>query len=160
MQQQKYTTILTDPPWPIADPRQKQVPVGHGGRVAFNREGIGAKVARAWGYEPLREFIWAKKSFGMGTFPRPQHEILMVCRRGKLDYGPRDVGSVQWWNQPRAQNNGGKIHSAKPDAAIDMIELASPGPYLELFARQNRMGWDTWGDQCFNDIELTTNTST
>src|SRR5574341_2223686 len=32
----------------------------------FNREGTGVAVARAWGFEPVGEIIWAKPSFGMG----------------------------------------------------------------------------------------------
>ena len=36
-------------------------------------------------------------------------------------------------------------HSAKPDAFIDMVERVSPGPYVELFCRRPRLGWDSWG---------------
>lgn len=126
----------------------------------FNRKGVGVQCSEAWGFEVVSEIVWKKKNFGMGAFPRPQHEILLICRRGKLNYVPRDVGSVQTWSQPRAHNNGGKVHSAKPDGAIDLIERASPGPYLELFARRKRMGWDTWGDQIWQDVELAFNTST
>lgn len=28
-----------------------------------------------------------------------------------------------------------------------MVERVSPGPYVELFARRARFGWDYWGDQ-------------
>lgn len=121
----------------------------------FNREGVGVKCARSWGFTVISEIVWKKRNFGLGAFPRLQHEILLVCRKGKLPFTPRDVGSVQTWDQARAINNGGKIHSAKPDGAIDLIERASPGPYLELFARRKRMGWDTWGDQIWKDVELT-----
>lgn len=34
------------------------------------------------------------------------------------------------------------VHSAKPDAFIDVVERVSPGPYAELFARRARFGWD------------------
>lgn len=37
---------------------------------------------------------------------------------------------------------------------MDMIERASPGPYLELFARRNRMGWDTWGNESLKHVEV------
>jgi N6-adenosine-specific RNA methylase IME4 len=36
-------------------------------------------------------------------------------------------------------------HSVKPDAFGDLVERVSPGPYLELFCRRPRMGWDSWG---------------
>lgn len=31
-----------------------------------------------------------------------------------------------------------------------LIEQVSPGPYLELFARTNRLGWDAWGNECLS----------
>lgn len=49
-------------------------------------------------------------------------------------------------------------HSRKPDEFIDLIEACSPGPYLELFARGIREGWDLWGDQANGDYEPTWNT--
>lgn len=36
-------------------------------------------------------------------------------------------------------------HSAKPKAFGDLVEQVSPGPYVELFARAPRLGWDSWG---------------
>ncbi len=41
-------------------------------------------------------------------------------------------------------------HSRKPDEFYDLIEACSPGPYLELFARFRRPGWDQWGNE---DVE-------
>ena len=38
-------------------------------------------------------------------------------------------------------------HSRKPDAVYDRIERLMDGPYLEMFARTGRRGWDVWGDQ-------------
>lgn len=119
----------------------------------FNREGHGVDV-RAWGFEVVSEIVWDKLNFGLGKFPRPQHEIVLVCRRGKLPFQVNNVGSVQRWHQPRAKGNGGRIHSAKPDGFLDLVEQASPGPYLELFARRQRLGWDTWGDEALEHVEF------
>lgn len=44
-----------------------------------------------------------------------------------------------WWNWPRG------IHSEKPAAFLDVVEQVSPAPYVELFARAPRLGWDAWG---------------
>lgn len=44
-----------------------------------------------------------------------------------------------WWEWPRGR------HSEKPAAFLDIVERVSPGPYLELFARAPRLGWDSWG---------------
>lgn len=44
-----------------------------------------------------------------------------------------------WFAWPRG------LHSVKPAAFYDVVERVSPGPYVELFARQPRLGWDSWG---------------
>jgi N6-adenosine-specific RNA methylase IME4 len=41
-------------------------------------------------------------------------------------------------------------HSRKPDEVYELIEQCSPGPYLELFARGEREGWEQWGNQVEN----------
>lgn len=128
------------------------------------REGQAVQVARAWGFEPCGpSLIWHKPNFGMGYFPRPAHESLLVCRRGRLKWNdtPAAVGtpSVQTWGAGRAPNNGGKVHSAKPDAALDLIERVAPGPYVELFARRARFGWDYWGDESLSTAEMPSKTS-
>ncbi len=40
-------------------------------------------------------------------------------------------------------------HSQKPDEAYDIIEAVSQGPYLEIFALQEREGWDCWGNDIY-----------
>jgi N6-adenosine-specific RNA methylase IME4 len=47
--------------------------------------------------------------------------------------------NTSWWEW----SVGG--HSIKPPAFLDVVEQVSPGPYVELFARQPRLGWDAWG---------------
>lgn len=117
------------------------------------RTGIALEVMQAWGFDYVGTIIWRKRNFGMGHFPRPGHEPLLVGRRGKLPFGRKDVHSVQEWRQSYAPNNGGKAHSAKPDGSLDLVESASPGPYLEMFSRRARMGWDTWGNESLHGGE-------
>ena len=38
-------------------------------------------------------------------------------------------------------------HSRKPDDMYGLLEDLFHGPYLELFARNRRKGWDCWGNQ-------------
>ena len=118
----------------------------------FLVRGDGDRVARAWGFTPGRLLIWEKAGYGLGTFPRPQHEALLVAKRGSLPFGVVDVRSVQHWRFE--YTNGHRVHSRKPAAALDLIEQASPGPYIELFARRQRMGWDTWGDECYENVDM------
>jgi N6-adenosine-specific RNA methylase IME4 len=122
--------------------------------AGLNRVGVGVETAEAWGFKVVSEIVWAKPSFGLGKFPRPQHEIVLVCRRGSLPFQVNNAGSVQTWHQTRGKGNGGKIHSAKPEGFLDLVEQASPGPYLELFARRNRFNWDTWGNEALQHVTL------
>ena len=109
------------------------------------REGQGALVARAWGFEPVAELVWEKPNLGMGAWPRPCHEPVLIARRGHPPTPEdRTFRSVQRWKQAYT-TNAGKTHSAKPDGFGDAVEAAFPGPYLELFARNPRLGWDSWG---------------
>lgn len=116
-------------------------------------EGNAARVARAWGFEPTRVLLWwAKRNYGLGKFPRPAHEAVLVCKRGSLPFAASDVASVQEWKQ--VYENGAKVHSAKPDGMLDLVESVSPGPYLEMFSRRARLGWHTWGDEALHGTEL------
>jgi N6-adenosine-specific RNA methylase IME4 len=49
-------------------------------------------------------------------------------------------------------------HSRKPDEIYNAIEQLVDGPYLELFARQNRPGWEAWGTEAglFDDGPVAT----
>ncbi len=38
-------------------------------------------------------------------------------------------------------------HSRKPDEQYERIEALVGGPYLEMFARQSRPGWDQFGNE-------------
>lgn len=56
--------------------------------------------------------------------------------------------AAPWYTAPRGD------HSAKPDLFLDLIERMSPPPRLELFARRQRLGWDTWGDEALEHVEM------
>jgi N6-adenosine-specific RNA methylase IME4 len=105
-------------------------------------------VVKAWGFRPSQLLTWCKPPVGIGpggVFANTS-EFIVYARRGKPEHEQR-VSST-WWEWPR----GG--HSAKPDAFLDMVEATFPGPYLELFARRARFGWDYWGDQSLGTAEL------
>jgi N6-adenosine-specific RNA methylase IME4 len=83
----------------------------------------------------------------MGNCPRGSHELSLVCTRGKSLFTRKDVRSVQKWH-------GRKQHSAKPDGFFDLAMTCSPGPYLSMFERRQRLGWDTWGDEALCHVDL------
>jgi N6-adenosine-specific RNA methylase IME4 len=119
--------------------------------------GPAAATAYAWGFDQrVGEFFWSKPNFGAGAFPRIGHETCVIYKRGTGSLrhdAPRDVHSVQTWAQ-RYDTNGGKTHSAKPDGFYDLVEQGFEGPYLEMFARRARFGWDYWGDQSLGTAQL------
>lgn len=105
-------------------------------------------VAESWGFRPTQLLTWCKEPVGIGpggVFANTS-EFVVYARRGKPQHLQR-VDST-WWLLPRGQ------HSAKPDAFLDMVEHALPGPYVELFARRARFGWDYWGDQSLGTAEM------
>jgi len=119
----------------------------------FLLNGWAASIMRAWGFEPLPQMlVWRKANAGLGRHIRPAHELLLLGRRGKARFAEVALPSVFDWKQ--VYENGAKAHSAKPDASFDVVEQLSSGPYLEMFARRERMGWDSWGDESLGTVEL------
>jgi N6-adenosine-specific RNA methylase IME4 len=99
-------------------------------------------IMRAWGFEPKTMLTWIKgeNGGGMGFYFRGDTEHVLFGVRGNAPIPP----SVRRSNVFRGAKGA---HSAKPDSFLDIVEQVSPGPYLELFSRRARFGWDTWGNQ-------------
>jgi N6-adenosine-specific RNA methylase IME4 len=97
-----------------------------------------ADVLKAWGFRPGQLLTWCKPAGGFvgGTF-FPNVEWVLTGRRGSAPASEKV--NTSWFQWPRGP------HSAKPPAFLDMVERVSPGPYVELFARAPRLGWDHWG---------------
>lgn len=75
----------------------------------------------------------------LGYWTRSNSEICLLATRGR----PKrtDAGIRQAIIAPRRE------HSRKPDEIHSRIERLVAGPYLELFARQQRPGWTCWGNE-------------
>src|SRR5262245_3207907 len=76
---------------------------------------------------------------GLGYWTRANSEVCLLATRGnpkRLDKGVR-----QAILEPRRE------HSRKPDCIHGRIARLVAGPYLELFARRRRQGWDVWGNE-------------
>jgi N6-adenosine-specific RNA methylase IME4 len=96
-------------------------------------------VCEAWGFRYVGLLTWVKPgSLGLGTWWRYGTEHVVFGVRGSL---PTNPNLRNWFEAPRRR------HSAKPDEFFDLVEKASPGPYLELFARRQRVGWTCWGNE-------------
>jgi N6-adenosine-specific RNA methylase IME4 len=75
----------------------------------------------------------------LGYWTRANSEICLLATRGKPKRLNADVR--QGIIAPRRE------HSRKPDGIHERIERLVSGPYVELFARQRRPGWDAWGNE-------------
>lgn len=126
-------------------------------RKAF-REGWAARVARAWGFEPCGEIIWGLRNPGTGTRSLANdHEPVLVASRGKQLLNATEPLGVFFWRQFYEYGPAGvpqKKHSAKPTGFHEFVEQVAPAPRLEMFAREQRLGWDTWGHEAFEHVEI------
>ena len=174
-----YSTILADPPWQFQNRTGKVAPEHRRllryptmelnevlglpvSKLAAAKSHLylwvpnallpeGLKVMEAWGFTYKSNLVWYKirkdggpDGRGVGFYFRNVTEVLL--------FGVR--GSMRTLQPGRTQVNllstRKREHSRKPDEVYGLIEACSPGPYLELFARFPRSGWDQWGNE---DVE-------
>jgi len=104
------------------------------------------EVMAAWGFRYSTTLVWAKNPMGggLGGAHGITTEFVLFGRRGTLT--AHGTTNTTWFNWKRPYRHNGKPeHSAKPEAFLDLVEQVSPGPYIELFCRRQRLGWDSWG---------------
>jgi N6-adenosine-specific RNA methylase IME4 len=107
-------------------------------------------VMKAWGFSYRQTLVWGKNNpMPVGSVAPSAAEFLLVGRRGKPIVGWAFPSSVIVTPRPSS-----RIHSVKPDCFMDWIEEASPAPRLEMFARRNRLGWDTWGNEALQHVDM------
>ena len=168
-----YSTILADPPWMQrgggkskrgADrhyPLMKEADIKKvmsdmlDGRVADNAHMYmwvannhlpeALRIIEHLGFKYITNLVWTKTHFGLGRYFRGQHELCIFATKGR-GFSARTQAN----NVPSLI--GGKLisptrHSAKPTEMYELIESRSAGPFLELFARTRRPGWDALGNE-------------
>ncbi len=162
-----YKTIVADPPWPIQKIRKRvrpnQVDMDYS---MMSLDDIAAlpvdaladdvstlfmwtidkylyetpRIVEAWGFKYHLTMAWDKTN-GMAMFGfNRQTEFVVVGFKGPHDAYPE--GPVM---RSSFSASVGHAHSVKPALFMDMVEARWPGPYIELFARSPRLGWDSWG---------------
>ena len=118
--------------------------------VTNNHLPLGFQCLERWGFEYKAIHTWLKMTkkgtphIGIGHYGRNCTEQLIVATKGKpyswSGLGIRDVPNIIL--APRRQ------HSRKPvefDAVCDRLLSHLGGKGIELFARRQRKGWDSWG---------------
>lgn len=97
------------------------------------------RVMEAWGFVYKSCFVWVKPQMGVGNYWRVSHEFMLLGIRGSAPFAAHDEPSWRMLKRHR--------HSTKPDRIRQIIEKVSPGPRIELFARDSYPGWSAWGNQ-------------
>lgn len=171
-----FGTILIDPPWRFDNRTGKVAPehrrlaryatlsTGELGRLpvgdlAAAQSHIylwcpnallpdGLELLGRWGFEYKTNLVWYKvrkdggpDGRGVGFYFRNVTELVLFGVKGSLrtlDPGRRQVNVIV---------HRKREHSKKPPTLHTIAEGCSPGPRIELFARERVDGWQTWGDQ-------------
>lgn len=114
-------------------------------------------VIKAWGFEyKTVAFTWVKRNkkspswfWGMGRWTRANGELCLMATKGK----PKRISA----SVSQIIDTPIEAHSKKPDIVrTKIVELLGDLPRLELFAREKKEGWDVWGNEIENSIELST----
>lgn len=114
-------------------------------------------LVKSWGFalKNMNGFVWEKLTakglpfFGMGFYTRAGSETALIATKGK-------AGSLVACKSVRAVRRA-KVgaHSKKPDEfRDDIVKLCGDVPRLEMFARNQTEGWDVFGNECDNSIEI------
>jgi len=108
----------------------------------------GLHLLKAWGFTYKTNLVWYKirkdggpDGRGVGFYFRNVTEMVLFGVKGKM----RTLAPGR--RQTNIIIHRKREHSRKPPTLYDIIEDCSPGPHLELFARERREGWYVWGDQ-------------
>lgn len=167
----KYKTIYADPPWPErgggkikrgADRHYKLMSIKEIMSLKTFVQAItdenchlylwvtntflknGLEVIEEWGFKYITLITWMKDRIGLGQYFRGLTEHCIFARKGMLPYkiiNERRQQGVTGFYEPKT------FHSCKPIKVYEMIEKVSYPPRIELFARSDRPGWDTWGNE-------------
>lgn len=113
------------------------------------------RLIESWGFAyKTVAFVWLKKYpkadkwfYGLGFWTRGNAEVCLLATKG---HPRRQSTSVHQLIISPIER-----HSKKPDVTRDkIVALMGDLPRVELFARQRTPGWDAWGNEIENDIEL------
>jgi N6-adenosine-specific RNA methylase IME4 len=185
---QRFATILADPPWQFINRTGKIAPehrrLSRYGTLdlasikalpvqkiatptshlylwipnALLPEGI--EVMKAWGFNYKSNIVWHKIRKDGGSDGRGVGFYFRNVTELIL-FGVRGKNArtlAPGRTQVNYVSSRKREHSRKPDEQYPLIESCSPGPYLELFGRGVRPKWATWGNQADQSYEPTWST--
>jgi N6-adenosine-specific RNA methylase IME4 len=118
---------------------------------AFIVDGTATEVIEAWGFTPKTMVTWAKPGLGTGDWLRGATEHAILAVRGRP--------TVTLTNQSTLLPAPVRDHSRKPVEFWALVDSLCHGKKLELFSREPRKGWSSWGAETgkFVGVETPTN---
>ena len=161
----KFNVIYTDPPWKykhsktksreienqyptmdLEDIKKMEIPADENSVLFLWSTAPKLKealeVMESWGFEYKTCAVWDKQTIGMGYWFRNQHELLLVGVKGKMSPPFEENRITSVYSEKKSR------HSKKPERYYKFIEKMCPNSkYLELFSRQKRKNWASWGNQ-------------
>lgn len=119
--------------------------------VNFLEDGL--SVMKSIGYRYIRPLIWIKgrlnpspfgnllklDMFGLGQYFRGSMEMCLFGVSGSLPTKLNNCRDIFFEHR--------REHSQKPEIFYKIVESQSYPEYLEIFSREQRKGWDNWGNQ-------------
>jgi len=168
-----YRTVIVDPPWPVEKIEREVRPnqaapldyrtldvdtikagtwYNPAGKLPFDSRGchvylwvtqkylpIGIECLEAWGVDYQCALTWVKN---VGFTP-----FSWMYSTEHVLFG--HVGSLPLEQKGLRLDFRGKVreHSRKPDEFYELATKASPGPRLDMFAREARDGFESWGNE-------------
>ena len=99
-----------------------------------------------WGFEyKTVAFVWNKKNHNPGHYTLSYCELCLLFKKGRIPT-PRGARNVK--QLVEVSRNG---HSEKPiEVAQGIIKMFPHHSRIELFARDNKKGFDSWGLDILN----------
>lgn len=91
-----------------------------------------------WGFRDVSILTWKKNRIGLGSWLRSQSEFCIMCVKG--------TPVVNLSNQATVIEGKLREHSRKPDEFYTMVDTLCIGTKLDYFSREQRNGWDTFGN--------------
>lgn len=114
---------------------------------------VALKAINNWGFKyKTVAFVWNKKRKFMGKWTLKQCEICLLATKGTAHKLLKSFKVNSYIEVEKTK------HSKKPDEIRSrIIEMFGDIPRIELFAREQKDGFDVWGNEVENSIDLNIN---
>ncbi len=164
----KYKTILCDPPWPAKfvklkmRPNQIEMPYKTMSVEDIKSMPIGdiadkncnmfmwtthtflpqsLQVLKSWGFKYHCILTWDKTNGRPCWGFKRNTEFVIYGYRGRITVNQRGTFIKTIFTEKLTK------HSKKPEVFYEILESNTPQPRIELFARNKRPGWCSWGHE-------------